>query len=251
MPKIVVAVLLSLWAVPAWSQTHDLSASAPQGAPASFASLFRDLGRDFRQLPSRQSALLIGAAGALSLGVRSHDADVTEDAHASAALDTVFESGAAIGSGFAQFGAAFGTWALGRATRSPRVSLLGADLVRAQIVSSALTQGVKFAVRRERPDGGRFSFPSGHTSATFASAAVLQRHYGWKVGVPAYGVAAYVAESRLQENKHYLSDVIFGAAIGVVSGHAVTVGHGHRRFALTPLAAPGGGGLGLTLIGQP
>ncbi len=274
--------MLSLSAAPALAQNLDVSSSASaQVAPAaplqqvtdtpkrpiewraaappqaidsahtSFGSLFRDLGGDFRLLASRQSAVVIGAAGAASLAVRGQDAGLTREAHASEALDTMFAPGAVMGGGLAQFGAAFGTWALGRTTHNPRVSLLGADLVRAQIVNSALTQGIKFAVNRQRPDGGRHSFPSGHTSGTFATAAVLQRHFGWKVGAAAYGLGAYVAGSRVQENKHYMSDIIFGAAIGIVSGHAVTVGHGKGRFALIPLAAPGGGGVGLTLIGQP
>jgi membrane-associated phospholipid phosphatase len=160
----------------------------------------------------------------------------------------MFEPGAVLGGGAVQFGAALATFALGRANASPRVAALGADLFRAQIVNTVLTQGLKFAVRRHRPDGGRYSFPSGHSSGTFAAATVLQRHLGWKAGLPAYGLAAYVAGSRLQENKHYMSDVIFGAAIGVVSGHAVTVGHGRTRFAMAPFATSGGGGVGFTLI---
>ena len=48
-------------------------------------------------------------------------------------------------------------------------------------------------------------------------------HFGWKAGVPAYGLAAYVAGSRLQENRHYMSDVLFGAAVGIVSGRTVTI----------------------------
>ena len=80
---------------------------------------------------------------------------------------------------------------------------------------------------------------------------MLQRHYGWKVGAPAYAIASYVGASRLAENKHFMSDVLFGAGIGIVSGRAVTVGRGPKTFALVPLAAPGGGGggLGLTLVG--
>ncbi len=56
--------------------------------------------------------------------------------------------------------------------------------------------------------------------------------------------------SRLQENRHYLSDVVFGAALGVVAGRTVTIGHGNKRFALAPIIAPGGGGggVGVTLI---
>jgi membrane-associated phospholipid phosphatase len=115
-------------------------------------------------------------------------------------------------------------------------------------VNAALTQGIKFAVRRPRPDGGRYSFPSGHASAAFATAAVIQRHYGWKVAIPAYGLATYVGTSRLSENRHFASDVIFGAAIGIVSGRAVSVGHGRARFDLFPIARPGGAGVGFTLV---
>jgi membrane-associated phospholipid phosphatase len=102
------------------------------------------------------------------------------------------------------------------------------------------------SVRRERPDGTEFSFPSAHTSVTFASATVLQRHFGWKAGVPAYAMASYVAASRIHDKRHFLSDVAFGAAVGVVSGWTVTVGHGQTRVTMAPVAAPGGGGLSLT-----
>jgi membrane-associated phospholipid phosphatase len=47
-------------------------------------------------------------------------------------------------------------------------------------------------------------------------------------------MATYVAASRLTENRHYLSDVLFGAGIGIVSGRAVTIRRGSERFALSP-----------------
>jgi hypothetical protein len=62
-------------------------------------------------------------------------------------------------------------------------------------------------VGRERPNGqDNKSFPSGHASNSFALAAVAERHYGWKVGVPACAVAGLVGASRLEQDKHYLSD---------------------------------------------
>jgi membrane-associated phospholipid phosphatase len=102
------------------------------------------------------------------------------------------------------------------------------------IVNTVLTQGIKLSVGRERPDGGRFSFPSGHTSSTFATAAVLHGYFGWRVGIPAYRFATLIGGSRLQENRHYPSDVIFGAAIGLVAGRTVTIGRGEASFALVP-----------------
>lgn len=211
----------------------------------SFGSLFTSLGRDFRRLPSRESALILGIAGAVSAGVSGQDRRITRAAAGSQPLDTVFEVGDVMGGGIVQVGGAFATFAIGRAMHSPRVARIGAELVRAQAVNAAITQGLKLSVGRTRPDGTRFSFPSGHSSATFATATVLQRNLGWKVGIPAYGLAAYVAGSRLQENRHYLSDVIFGAAVGIVAGRTVTFGHGKTRFALAPIVAPGGGGAGL------
>lgn len=223
--------------------------SVPARLP-SFASLFRDLGDDFRRLPSRESAIILGAAGGASLAIRGQDAPITQSWSTSPALDGLFEPGATIGGGAVQFGGALATFALGRAINSPRLSIVGADLVRAQIVATVLTQGIKLSTGRQRPDGTRFSFPSGHTSSSFATAAVLQRHFGWKAGIPAYGLAAFVAGSRLQENRHYMSDVIFGAAVGIVSGRAVTIGRGRGAFSVAPFAVRGGGGVGFTLMGS-
>jgi membrane-associated phospholipid phosphatase len=79
-----------------------------------------------------------------------------------------------------------------------------------------------------------------------ASAIVLQRHFGWKAGVPACAVAAYIGVSRLSQNKHYASDVVFGAAVGMVAGRAVTVGRGRARFEMAPF--PAGAGIGFTLV---
>ena len=126
---------------------------------------------------------------------------------------------------------------------------LGGDLIRAQLLSELMTTAVKQTVRRTRPEGSGFSFPSGHTTVSFASATVLQRHFGWRIGIPAYAVASYVAASRLEMRRHYLSDVAFGAALGILAGRNVTVGPGHR-FMLTPMMTPGGAGAGVTWIGK-
>ena len=219
----------------------------PERVPT-VGSLVRDLGNDFRQLPRLETAVTFVVGGGLSLVARPNDINLTRRASASEDLDGVFQAGNVLGNGAVQFGGAFAVYALGRANQNPRVARLGADLVRAQIVNTTMTLGIKHAVRRERPDGGRYSFPSGHTSAVFASATVLQRHLGWKAGAPAYGLAAYAASARLHDNQHFLSDVIFGATVGIVAGRTVTVGRGRTRFAVTPIAAPGGVGVGLTLV---
>ncbi len=87
--------------------------------------------------------------------------------------------------------------------------------------AAALTVAVlKEAVQRPRPGGGGIgthSFPSGHSSAAFTSAALIQENSGWLAGAPAAGLAAFTAFERVEEGHHYPSDVLAGAAIGVLS----------------------------------
>jgi membrane-associated phospholipid phosphatase len=131
-----------------------------------------------------------------------------------------------VGGGFVvQASAAIGTWAIGKMAGNRKTTEVGGDLLRAQLVSQVLVQGVKMATRRQRPDGsdGR-AFPSGHTASAFAMASVLDRHFGLKVGVPTYAFATYVALARLSANKHHLSDVIMGAGVGIAAGRTVTMG---------------------------
>jgi PAP2 superfamily len=228
----------------------SLSQPAPARDPASFPSIVLDLGSNFRRLPSLETAMILGIGGGLSLAVHHEDAQVTHRFSTSQGLDTLLEPGEAYGGGAVQAGAALGIYVVGRSAHSFRVSLLGADLVRSQIMNAALTEGIKVSVGRRRPDGTRFSFPSGHTSSSFATATVLQRHLGWRLGIPAYGLAAFVGGSRMQENKHYVSDVIFGVAIGIVSGRTTTIGRGKATFAVSPFATAGGGGLGFSLVAR-
>jgi hypothetical protein len=57
-----------------------------------------------------------------------------------------------------------------------------------------------------------------------------------------YTAAAYVGSSRLADNKHWLSDVAFGAAVGAVGGRTVTR-HGRDVWTLSPAVIPGGAAL--------
>jgi membrane-associated phospholipid phosphatase len=104
-----------------------------------------------------------------------------------------------------------------------------------------MVEPLKFSVRRLRPDGSnRQSFPSGHAAITFATATVIERHLGWRKAVLGYVIASYVASSRLHDNVHYLSDVVFGAAVGSIAGRTV-VHHAADYWAFTPVSVPGGG----------
>jgi membrane-associated phospholipid phosphatase len=204
--------------------------------------------RGLRQLPSAGSLGIVAVGGLAALGAHTVDHALSRSLSDARQLNDSFKSGAIVGGTPFELGAAFLTYGMGRALQKPCVARLGADLVQVQVMSEALVFALKEATRRRRPDGSDFSFPSGHTTTAFASATVLQQHFGWKVGVPAYAVATYVAASRVQMKRHYLSDVAFGAALGIAAGRTITVWD--KRLTLTPTAAPGGAGLAFTWSGK-
>ena len=165
-------------------------------------------------------------------------------------MNQALAPGETIGGARFQLIAATAAYTLGKLSGNRTASAFGSDLLRAQIVTQTLTAATKLSVRRGRPDGTQYSFFSGHSSVSFATATVVQRHFGWKAGVPAYALASYVAASRIQEKRHYLSDVAFGAAVGIVVGRTVTVGKGSGTFAVAPMAAPSTAGVSFTWVGN-
>jgi len=98
-----------------------------------------------------------------------------------------------------------------------------AQFVKAFAANAIVTFGLKAAIDKTRPDGDCCdSFPSGHASFTFMGASFLQRRYGWKYGMPAYAAATFVAYSRVESDRHFVEDVVAGAAIGFLSSYYFT-----------------------------
>ena len=157
---------------------------------------------------------------------------------------TTLEGGDKYGNLTLQLPIAVGWWVTGHAMGSARAVDAGRDLLRAQISATSWSYALKFAAQRTRPNGDPRSFPSGHATATFATAMVLQDHYGWKVGVPVFGAATYTAISRIIDNKHWASDVTMGAFVGIASARTVTLHLRDTRLALAPYAVPHGWGVG-------
>ncbi len=216
-----------------------------------FNLLVHNVGDDFKHMVRLNTVYWLAGGGGLALVVHQEDDEINAHFKGSDFADSFFKPGKYIGSTPLVLGAAVTTYIVGRAGNKPRAQHIGMDLIEASLVSEGVTQAIKYTVRRERPiapDGSQYSgysFPSGHATITFAAATVLQQHLGWKMGVPAYLVATYVAMSRLHDDKHFASDVIFGATNGIIIGRSVTW---HvRNYAMMPMVVPGGAGVMVSL----
>jgi hypothetical protein len=213
-----------------------------------FGALIRDTGSDFTWFPRRKStwAILAIGGGAAAL-IHPWDDEINNELQEANTLKKIMKPGKYLGYAWVQGGAALGMYFIGRYAMEPeqgthtnKVSHLGFDLLRANILSQALTYGIKVAVQRDRPTGECCAFPSGHASLTFATASVLERHFGYRNSWPMFLIAGYVATSRLVDNRHFASDVIFGAAVGMASGWTVVGRHGRENFTLYPVPVKGG-----------
>ena len=259
-------IAMSITAIPAAAQTTNsgqpatiADAASQEVAPAhahtGWATLLKDTAEDFVALPQRKSTwTLLGIGAAVALATRPADRYVESHVVGSKTADNVFSLGQIVGNSYVQMGSAIGLWGVGRyiiapvadESRTNKYSEMGFDLIRAQILSQALVQGLKYSVRRDRPTGECCAFPSGHAATAFAAASVFERHLGHRGSWPALAGATYVAASRLVDNRHFLSDIGIGAAIGIASGWTVVGTHGRNRYALQPVPVPGGMMIALT-----
>jgi membrane-associated phospholipid phosphatase len=185
--------------------------------------MLKGLLTDVKHLPSRENLLWVGVGGGLALAAHPFDGDVNRKLTGNKTAEHVFKAGEILGELGTLLGSASAVYAVGRLRDQPRVSHVGMDLIQSLAISEGLTQTLKYTTRRERPDhSSRNSFPSGHAADTFAFATALERHLGWRYAGPAYAFASYVALSRMPANRHWLSDAVFGAAVGIIAGRTVT-----------------------------
>jgi membrane-associated phospholipid phosphatase len=196
----------------------------------------RDVAGDYVHFVSPTNVLWLGIGGGAALALHPVDDVVQERATQPDAI--TLPGGTLYGSQKVQVPAALVWWIVGHAVGSERGADAGRDLLRAQISVASWTYAIKFAVGRTRPNGDPHSFPSGHASTSFATAMVLQEHYGWKLGVPAFAAAIYTGASRISDNQHWLTDVAFGAVVGMVSGRTATLHLHGTRVAIAPIVGP-------------
>jgi membrane-associated phospholipid phosphatase len=165
-----------------------------------------------------------------------------------------------LGDGSVLFGASLATYGVSRVGRYDAAQRFSAHWIEALTDASIWATALKIIGGRNRPENthpesefhgpksyfhneGVFSsFPSGHATLAFATAAVMTRESDnnlW-VGVPAYLVAGGVGFSRMYVEKHWLTDVIFGAVLGHSIGTLVEnrrhKSDTHRAWRVVPAA---------------
>lgn len=108
----------------------------------------------------------------------------------------------------------------GRSTTFDRTGLW----LTASALTGVVTYGLKFTTGYLRPDGSnRQSFPSGHASFAFAGAGILDREFGQTsvlIPVAGYAMAGTTGYLRMVNDRHWISDVLVGAGIGLLSAEA-------------------------------
>ena len=228
----------------AQQQQNPPAAVGEEGAKPTrgfFSSLGHNLADDVKHIPRRNSVYWL--AGGIAAAYAVHPADRTLNAHL-VGHSNPFVLGDYIGAMFTIGGAGMAAYTIGRLNHSPRAEHLGMDEVEGVLLAEGISEGAKQIVRRKRPvppSGplhSGFSMPSGHATISFTAATILQQHLGYKAGVPTYLIASYVAMSRLHDNVHWASDVVMGAAAGIIIGRSVTW-HG-RNFYGQLQPTPGG-----------
>jgi len=167
---------------------------------------------------------------------------------------TIFEP---IGSGLYTLPALGILYGCGLIWRNDRAKITALKGVEAYLLAGVASQIIKHLTHRHRPnqdippDPGAWegpfrgfdftSFPSGHAAAAFAVATVIATSYQQTIWVPilCYSLATGTALSRVYDNNHWASDVVFGAAIGFAIGKLVV--RNERRLKVLPVSPAGPG----------
>jgi hypothetical protein len=142
-------------------------------------------------------------------------------------------------------------WLAGAVLGSDRTKDVAGHALQAGLAAGMVASGLKFVTGRQRPNSrfdndhfdwfkaGDTSFPSGHTALAFSLATALSNEFqGHWDDVGFYSLATLTGLSRINDNKHWFSDVLAGAAVGVLAGRWST--RVHRRIPV--VATPSGVG---------
>ena len=176
--------------------------------------------------------ILLGTAAATSLA-HQQDEDVRKD----------YGHNQKMSKGAARFGSIIGSGIPGIAIVAGQIYFdteNGLQHARALGFTALTHITLAETTERTRPNGKNLSFPSGHTSSSFATATSLYYDYGPYVGVPALFLASFIGASRIASDSHWLSDTVAGAGLGIFWARAseqvrIT---GNKKTSFYPLYLP-------------
>lgn len=192
------------------------------GQQASVSQFPGDLWDDSKSLFTTENAwwLLGGTAGTI-LVYQFEDPDGAMRGLDQGLMAPLADFGNIWGDARLQGTLALGLWAVGSWQDSDEVAGLGYDLSRSLLLTYGVTSVLKVAVQRTRPNGENYSFPSGHTSAAFSTAGVVSRRYGGWATAGTLALGVLTGLGRMEDEKHFASDVVAGATIGWIIGRTV------------------------------
>lgn len=258
------ALLLAVTAVPAtavaqrmpeMAPTFRVSASAQSPPATTFTRGQQARSTVHGPVFTKTDALVLGLAVGSGAVVVGWDGAIADRVRGSRLQDNAFARGVMDGANvFGDPGVIIlssGLWVTGKIAGNRTQQLIGLRSLEAVVVTGAVTGALKGLSGRARPDeapemprsfvagrgiGDRSefqSFPSGHATTAFAFAAAVNAEWArlaprrprW-MAPTLWGVATLTAASRVYHNRHWMSDVIVGSAIGVVGGRAVVRWHG-------------------------
>jgi len=189
------------------------------------APLPRDLWGETKETFSGWNLAYVAATAGLAGGLAFLDADMQRPWRRGDELvgRDLCDVGNMVGHPGVQAGVMGLTYTMGQLIGDEKLTQAGKAMAETMVFTSLTTLALKGAFNRERPDDSdHLSFPSWHASATFGNATVLAEYYGWKAAIPAYLVSIFVAWTRIEDNKHFVTDTLTGAAVGCIYGHAVS-----------------------------
>jgi len=206
------------------------------------------LGRGMKHTYGKpENLIILGAAfGADRIVRHNWDGEVRDHLRRNdTSLAETGDFGTIVGNPALHFGVA-GAWyltALGQKDQAQYAK--SRTLFQALLVNGVSTTLLKLGMDDESPNDEDWGWPSGHASSSMCFASVMHAYYGWQAGLPLYLLAGYSSATRIEDREHDLSDVIFGATLGIVVGHSVV--HGELPqvggFYLLPYGGRDGGGL--------
>ena len=200
-------------------QSNTATAGEPVAANTSLGDFPEDLWDDGLALFNQENLWWLLGGAAMTLGVHEiEDPDGAARFLNKGIIDEFSDSGNIWGDIKVQAPLALVTWGLGGATDKPEIAELGYDLSRSLLLTYGTVSVLKIGIQRTRPNGDDYSFPSGHTAAAFSTAGVVSQRYGGWAGGVAIGLGVLTGMGRMEDMKHFASDVVAGATIGWIIG---------------------------------